>query len=79
MGGLALWTDVPGDCGDAVRGEALPLAGSPPLASRASMQKDFFRATPLLLLLLLAALAVSSAVVAAIVVQVRVVFSPSQS
>jgi hypothetical protein len=87
MGGLALWTDVPGDCGDAVRGDTLLLMGasscSSPRANRASIQNDFLRVTPLLLLLLLlellAALAVSSAVVAAILVQVRVVFSLSQS
>lgn len=86
MGGLALWTDVPGDCGDAVRGDTLLLmcasSCSSPRANRASIQNDFLRVTPLLLLLLLAllaALAVSSAVVAAILVQVRIMFSLSQS
>lgn len=81
MGGLTLWTEVPGDCGDGDRGDTLLLMGvsscSSPRANRASIQNDFLSVTPPLLLLfaLLAGLAASNAVVAAIVVKVRVACS----
>jgi uncharacterized MAPEG superfamily protein len=86
MGGLTLWTDVAGDCGDGVLGDTLrltgPSSGSSGRANRASIQNDFLSVAPLLVLLLLALLAgllVSNVVVAAITAKVYVIFDLSSS